>query len=67
MSETADHAARLLRAYQAQEKRFVERRSDRRHGGGDRICRQRPEWVFYRRRAEPRSCQSDCGLFRVVQ
>src|SRR5438445_12043129 len=26
MSETADHAARLLRAYQAQEKRFVERR-----------------------------------------
>jgi hypothetical protein len=26
MSETSDHAARLLRAYQAQEKRFVERR-----------------------------------------
>src|SRR5438128_8154605 len=26
MSETADHAARLLRAYQAQEERFVERR-----------------------------------------
>jgi hypothetical protein len=26
MSETNDHAARLLRAYQAQEKRFVERR-----------------------------------------
>src|SRR3989442_7400379 len=26
MSETSDHAARLLRAFQAQEKRFVERR-----------------------------------------
>src|SRR3989442_6180269 len=26
MSEARDHAARLLRAYQAQEKRFVERR-----------------------------------------
>src|SRR6266516_1489065 len=26
MSETREHAARLLRAYQAQEKRFVERR-----------------------------------------
>src|SRR5256886_10358222 len=26
MSETSEHAARLLRAYQAQEKRFVERR-----------------------------------------
>ena len=26
MSETSDHAARLLRAYQAQEKRFVEQR-----------------------------------------
>ena len=26
MNETSDHAARLLRAYQAQEKRFVERR-----------------------------------------
>jgi len=26
MSETSEHAARLLRAYQAQEQRFVERR-----------------------------------------
>ena len=45
MSETSEHAARLLRAYQAQEKRFVERRFPLQFGRRSRrsaSCTARP-------------------------